>query len=112
MRSPSLAASCWYRGTGTIGWPAPCASACVPATWTSTFCSAACSESVARSRRSSASGLRVGNDRRRQLGDALEQLGLQAFARLWDEQREHGRRLERLGIDEDDLLLDAERPRR
>jgi len=57
-------------------------------------------------------GLGVRQDGRCQLDQALEQLRLQALPRLTDDPREGGNRLERLRVDEKDLLLDAERPRR
>ena len=56
-------------------------------------------------------GLRVRHDRRGQLGEAFEQLRLEALRRRGDHAGEGGRRLERGSVDEDHLLLDAERPR-
>ena len=52
-----------------------------------------------------------GNDRRRQLDEALEELGLDAGRRASPTTRENpGADVERLRVDEEELLLDAERP--
>jgi hypothetical protein len=60
----------------------------------------------------SAHFLRASDDRRRDLDDALEELGLHALRRLADDTRKGRCRVERLGVDENELLLHTERPRR
>ncbi len=56
--------------------------------------------------------VRVAADRRRGLDEAGEELGLQPFVRLRHDLLEHRSCLQRLGVDEEQLLLDAERERR
>src|SRR5256885_14538373 len=53
------------------------------------------------------------DDLRRDLDERLEQLGLDSLRRLAEHAREAvSRRLERLRVDEHELFLDPERPRR
>src|SRR5207247_11176661 len=58
-----------------------------------------------------AHGGRVRPDGRRELDEALEDLRLDALARRADDPREARPDVERPGVDEEQLLLDAERPR-
>ena len=57
-------------------------------------------------------GVGVGADSRRRLDEACEDLGLEPGTRRRHDLVEQRRRLERLRIDEEQLLLDAERERR
>src|SRR4029078_1489534 len=51
----------------------------------------------------------TGTDRRGDLDQALEELGLQLGSRLADDAREFGCRVEGRAVDEEELLFDAQR---